>query len=200
MPESPMMIGRVTRCSTRGFVGAMQISENELPVFGSFCHAEAQSGRSHVVGLVYDISITDDQFARQIATLEEVPLEQIADGQINRQVPVEFSALAVGFRDDAGYHQALPPQPPLTLASIFSMVPKDSVDFTSELHFLQTILAAPQLPVDELLATVLRLSSQARLEGERERFLLQAGREVARLLAQDLTRLENILRGLRAKE
>ncbi|MCK4742042.1 MAG: hypothetical protein KAS80_07145, partial [Anaerolineales bacterium] len=136
----------------------------------------------------------------QIAALEDVPQEQIADGQINRQVPVEFSALAVGFRDDEAFHQSLPPQPPLTLASIFSMVPKDSVDFTSQLYFLQTILNAPQLPVDELLATALRLSAQERPEGEREQFLLQAGREVARLLAQDLTRLENILRGLRAKE
>jgi hypothetical protein len=200
MPESPMMIGRVTRCSTRGFVGAMQISENTLPVFGSLCRAEAQGGRSYVVGLVYDISITDDQFARQLAALDEVPQEQIADGQINRQVPVEFSALAVGFHDDDGFHQSLPPQPPLTLASVFSMVPRDGVDFTSELHFLQMILNAPQLPVDELLATTLRLSAQARPEDERERFLLQAGREVARLLAQDLTRLENILRGLRVKE
>jgi hypothetical protein len=197
MPESPMMIGRVTRCSTRGFVGAMQISENELPVFGSFCQAEAQGGRSHVVGLVYDISIADDQFARQIAVLEEVPQEQIADGQKNRQVPVEFSALAVGFRNDAGFHQSLPPQPPLTLTSVFSMVSKDTVDFTSQLHFLQTILNAAQLPVDELLSAALRLSAQARPEGEQEQFLLQAGREVARLLAQDLTRLENILCSLR---
>lgn len=193
-----MMIGRVTRCNTRGFVGAMKISENALPVFGSLCQAEAQGGRSSVIGLVYDISITDDQFARQLAALEEVPQEQIADGQINRQVPVEFSALAVGFHNDEGFHQSLPPQPPLTLASIFSMVHKDSVDFTSQLHFLQTILNAPQLPVDELLATALQLSAQERPEEERERFLLQAGREVARLLAQDLTRLENILRGMRA--
>ncbi len=200
MPESPMMIGRVTRCGTRGFVGAMQISENALPVFGSLCQSEAQGGRSHVVGLVYDISITDDQFARQLAALDEVPQEQIADGQLNRQVPVEFSALAVGFNDDEGFHQSLPPQPPLTLASIYSMAPGDAVDFTSQFHFLQTILNAPQLPVDELLTTALRLSAQARPEEERERFLLQAGREVARLLAQDLTRLENILRGLHAKE
>jgi len=200
MPESPKMIGRVTRTSTRGFVGAMQLSEPELPVFGSFCQAEAQGGRSHVIGLVYDISITDDQFARQLAALEEVPQEQIADGQINRQVPVEFSALAVGFGDDGGFHQSLPPQPPLTLASIFSMLSKDAVNFTTQLHFLQTILNAPQLPVDELLATALRISAQVRSAGEREQFLLQAGRELARLLAQDLTRLENILRGLRANE
>ncbi|MCK5053169.1 MAG: hypothetical protein KAR65_02760 [Anaerolineales bacterium] len=200
MQESPKMIGRVTRCSTRGFVGAMQTSENELPVFGSFCQAEAQGGRSHVIGLVYDISITDDQFARQLAALEEIPQEQIADGQINRQVPVEFSALAVGFRDGDGFHQSLPPQPPLTLASVFSVVPKDAVEFTTQLHFLQTILSAHQLPVDELLATALRISAQARSGGERAQFLIQAGREVARLLAQDLTRLENILRGLRAKE
>ncbi|MGB2895977.1 MAG: hypothetical protein WBB65_07435 [Anaerolineales bacterium] len=200
MLDTPKMIGRVTRCSSRGYVGAMQISENELPVFGSFCQAEAQGGRSHVIGLVYDISITDDQFARQLAALEEIPQEQIADGQINRQVPVEFSALAVGFRDDDGFHQSLPPQPPLTLASVFSVVPKDAVNFTAQLHFLRTILNAPQLPVDELLATALRISAQARSEGERDRFLIQAGREVARLLAQDLPRLENILRGLCAKE
>ena len=198
MSESPKMIGRVTCCSTRGFAGAMQLSENELPVFGSFCQAEAHGGRSNVVGLVYDISITDDQFARQLAALPDVPPEQISDGQENRQVPVEFNALAVGFRNDDGYHQSLPPQPPLTLTAVFSMEPQDTIEFTEQLHFLQTILSAAQLPVDELLTAALGLSTQARPEGERARFLLQAGREVARLLAQDLTRLENILRGLRS--
>jgi hypothetical protein len=174
----------------------MQQSENERPVFGSFCLAEAQGGRSQVVGLVYDISIADDQFARQIAALPEVPEEQIADGQRNRLVPVEFSAFAVGFRNEHGFHQSLPPQPPLTLTAVFSMESADTVDFTTQLHFLQTILNASQLPVDELLTAALRLSARARPDGDRARFLLQAGREVSRLLTQDLNRLENILRGL----
>jgi len=57
-------IGRVTRCSTRGFVGAVRLPEPQWPVFGTFCRAEAQQGQSQVIGLIYDLSIEDDELAR----------------------------------------------------------------------------------------------------------------------------------------
>ena len=83
------LIGRVTRCSTRGFVGAMRVPEPEVPAFGGFCLAEAQQGQSQVVGLIYDVSVGDDEFARQIASSETATAEQIADHQENRQDDVE---------------------------------------------------------------------------------------------------------------
>ncbi len=109
MTDKQGLIGRVTRCSTRGFVGAIRLPEPEIPVFGGFCLAEAQQGGSQVIGLIYDISIQDDEFARQMAATETAPAEVLADGQANRQVPVEFSALAVGYRVGEAFHQHLPP-------------------------------------------------------------------------------------------
>ena len=187
-------IGRVTRCSTRGFVGALRLPEPELPTFGSYCQAEAQQGQSRVVGLIYDISIEDDELARQLASSDHLSPEQLADSQVNRQIPVEYSALAVGYIDGGGIHQCLPPQPPLTLASVYPLVDDELRMFTAHLDFLPLILSAPNLPADDLLAAAVHTAAGARPEHERRAYRLLAAQECARLLARDLTRLDNLLR------
>ncbi|MCK4692159.1 MAG: hypothetical protein KAT23_00925 [Anaerolineales bacterium] len=196
MEEVHAMIGRVTRCSIRGFVGAVRLPEPDLPSFGAFCKAEAQQGHSQVIGLIYDISIEDDEFARQMATAESLSPEQFSDHQYNRQVPVEFSALAIGYQRDDQFHYNLPPQPPLTLAPIRALTPAERMAFTQRLDFIPLILSAPNLPVDDLLTAALRQAAQDRSGGECRRFLLQAGRECARLLDRDLSRLHVVVRGL----
>jgi hypothetical protein len=196
MSDQPGLIGRVTRCSTRGFVGAIRLPEPEIPVFGGFCQAEAQQGASQVIGLIYDISIQDDEFARQMAASDAAPAEVLADGQANRAVPVEFSALAVGYRVDGTFYQGLPPQPPLTLAPIHRISPSDVRSFTASLDFLPLILGAPHLPADQLLAAALQAAAEARPQAERRAFLVGAGRACARLMAGDLPQLQNLLRTL----
>lgn len=196
MEEVHAMIGRVTRCSIRGFVGAVRLPEPDLPSFGAFCKAEAQQGHSQVIGLIYDISIEDDEFARQMATAESLSPEQFSDHQYNRQVPVEFSALAIGYQRDDQFHYNLPPQPPLTLAPIRALTPTERMAFTQRLDFIPLILSAPNLPVDDLLTAALRQAAQDRSDVERRRFLLQAGRECARRLDRDLSRLHVVVRGL----
>ena len=196
MDEIHSMIGRVTRCSTRGFVGAVRLPEPDVPSFGSFCWTEAQHGHSQVIGLIYDISIEDDEFARQMATTESLSPEQFSDHQYNRQVPVEFSALAIGYQRDDQFHYNLPPQPPLTLTPIHALTPAERMAFTQRLDFIPLILSTPNLPVDNLLTAALRLAARDRSGVDRRRFLLQAGRESARLLDRDLSRLHVVLRGL----
>ena len=190
-------IGRVTRCSTRGFVGAVRLPEPEWPVFGTYCQAEAQQGRSHVIGLIYDLSIEDDELARQLAASESLSPEQLADSQINRQVPVEYRALAIGYRNGDGFVQSLPPQPPLTLAPIHRLSPADVRQFTGHLEFLKLILAVPEIPVDDLLAAALQAAAAVRPENERRVYLVSAAAECARLVGRDLTRLESLVRSLR---
>jgi hypothetical protein len=197
MTALPLLIGRVTRSSTLGYTGAVRLPEPDVPVFGSYCQAEAQRGQSQVIGLIYNLSIEDDAFARQVATAQSLTPEQLADTQINRQVPIEFSALTIGYREGDEFHYTLPPQPPMTLAPIQTL-PSESVRaFSRRLDFLPLILNAPEIPIDELVAAALRLAAVARPESERRPFLVEAGRECARLLAHDLTRLENLLRNLR---
>jgi hypothetical protein len=194
------LIGRVTRCSTRGFVGALRLPEPDIPTFGGYCLAEAQQGESQVVGLIYDISVPDDEFARQIASSETATAEQIADHQQNRQIPVEFSALAIGYRQGDSFQSGLPPQPPLPLAPIRPMASEDLVKFTSHFGFLQLLLSASQLPTDELLAAALSTAAAARPVDQRRTFLVEAGRRSSQLLGHDLVRLESLLASLRPIE
>ena len=49
------------------------------------------------------------------------------------------------------------------------------------------------MPADELLVSCLRLATSARPESERRPFLLDCGRELARLMGADLVRLEALL-------
>ena len=199
MDEQGPLIGLVTRCSSRGFVGAMRLPDTDLPIFGAFCKVEAQRGYSQVIGLIYNISIEDDEFARQMAVAERLELENLSDQQA-RLLPVEISALSVGYWSDDRYLQTLPPQPPISMAPIYSLSKEDVQSFTAKLDFIPLILAASQLPVDDLLVAVLRQAAQARPADMQRSFLLHAGRECARRLANDLTRLENIIHGLVERE
>lgn len=192
MDELGPLIGLVTRCSSRGFVGAMRLPETDLPVFGAFCKAEAQRGHSNVIGLIYDISIEDDEFARQMAIAEKLEPENIADQQA-RLLPVEISALSIGYLRGDRYLYTLPPQPPISMAPIYSLSREEVQAFTSKLDFIPLILNASQLPVDDLLVAALHQATQVRSTDEQRPFLLDAGRECARRLARDLTRLEGVI-------
>jgi hypothetical protein len=192
--QTPM--GRVTRCSTRGFVGAVRLPEPDIPAFGGFCVAETQHGQTRVIGLIYDLSIEDDELARQMATAGDLSREQLADAQTNRQVPLEFSALTVGFAREGTYHYTLPPQPPLTLAEVYPLDMNEVHAFTERFDFLPLIFGADRLPVDDLLAAALKQASLTYPEKQRLPYLVQAGRECARFMAADLNRLENLIRSL----
>jgi len=198
MPATHEPFGRITRCSTQVFSGAIRPSAVEQPVFGAFCGAPDTGGELLVIGVIYDIRIEDDPLARQMAALEDLPAEQLADAQHNRQAPIEFSALTVGYRHAAGSVAGLPPRPPLTLAPVSLLEPPDLLEFSARFDFARLILASPNLPAEQLLAAALRTALAARPESERERYRLQAGRAIARLLAGDLPRLEQVLGALGA--
>lgn len=199
MEIEPSSIGRVTRCSTRGFVGAVRAPEPELPVFGGFCKAPAQQGKSYVIGLIYNISIEDDELTRQMAASDYPLQEELADQQYLRQIPVEYEVLAIGFQTEGEFYYALPPQPPLALAPIQPMTKEEILQFTQKFNFIPIILSAPSLPVDDLLATSLRSAASVRADHEKAAFLIQAGKFCARLLSDDLTRLDNLIRNLNIK-
>ena len=193
-PRQP--IGRVTRCSIQGFDGGIRLMHPDRPAFGGLCKAAAQQGASDVIGLIYDINIQDDELARQLAAAESPAAELRADQQLVRPIPIEIRALTVGFSVDGRFEQRLPPQPPITLAEIYPLEPDEVLRFTDRLDFLPLVLAAPQLPVDHLLAACLRQAAMARPESARRRFLIDAGRACARWLAGDLARLNQLVTDL----
>jgi len=187
-----LLIGRVLRSSIRGFVVGSRIPEPDVPVFGSFVRAEIQEGQTHLIGLVYDIHISDDLLVEQFTVQKEQDQVGVADQLYNRTV-IEVSVIAVGYRKDGRIFQGLPPQPPIMLKRILICDDDEVYAFTQRLDFLRLLFNSREMPVDELTVSCLRLAAQARPESERKPFLLNAGRELARLMGADLVRLEALL-------
>jgi len=199
MSDKNLQVGRVLRASTRGFIIGCAVMQPDIPAFGSFVRAEGQAPGSAIYGLIYDVSVEDDPFVRQFISADP-PEEVVRDQRENRQVPIEVSVLAVGCDegdDENNIRHCLPAQPPVTLDWLYQCTDEEVGAFTARFDYFRLVLEAREVPADELLAASLRAAATARPEGERETFLVEAGRELARLLAGDLVRLEGLLRRLR---
>ncbi len=193
-------IGRLLRSSTTGFVFGCSVPEPDVPCFGDMVKAPAQRQQAEVVGLVYNITVEDDLFVRQMVATPDLSDVYILDQRENRQVPIEVSVLAVGYRpsqDGAEFRQGLPPQPPITLDQISLCTPDEVQAFNAQLDYMGLVLAAPDVPADELMAAALRNAAATLPEADRQSFLTRAGQECARLLSRDLVRLENLLRKIK---
>ncbi len=197
MSDGSLQVGRVLRAGTRGFVIGCAVMQPDIPAFGSFVRAEGQTPGSAIYGLIYDVSVEDDPFVRQLISAELRDKEVVLDDRENRRVPVEVSVLAVGCNDGDTIRHRLPAQPPVTLDWLYQCSDEDVRAFTARFDYFRLVLEAREVPADELLAASLRAAAAARPEGERETFLVEAGRELARLLAGDPVRLEGLLRRLR---
>jgi len=199
MSNGGLQVGRVLRAGTRGFAIGCAVMQPDMPAFGSFVRAEGQKPGSAIYGLIYDVSVEDDPFVRQLISAELRAEDQeivVRDHRENRQVPIEVSVLAVGCDDGAGIRHCLPAQPPVTLDWLYQCTDEEMRAFTARFDYFRLVLEAREVPADELLAASLRAAAAARPASERETFLVEAGRELARLLAGDPVRLEGLLRRL----
>ncbi|HCU80930.1 MAG TPA: hypothetical protein DGN60_07175 [Chloroflexi bacterium] len=187
-------IGRMLRSDTTGFTFGCLLPEPEVPLFGDFVKAPAQQGLTEIIGIIHNIVIEDDLFVRQLIAAPELPEAYIQDQRKNRQIPIEVSVLSVGYSSQSNIIQGLPPQPPVTLDYIKRCSLKDVIHFTDRQDYLALILNSKETPTEELIAAALQRASQARPIEDREIFLLQAGKELARLLSDDLSKLNSILR------
>ena len=198
--SEPTIVGRVLRSSTTGFtVGCRQlISEQDqrVPEFGALVRAEGKEGAA-IYGLIFNVTIEDDAFVRQLVAAGVESAEIIEDQRQKRQVPIVVDVLVVGGGQGLAVYHRLPAQPPSTLDQIYLCNEAEIVRFTERNDWLRTVLAAVEVPADQLLISALRTAAQARPPDQRDAYLVAAGRELARLLALDLTRLDGVLQQLR---
>jgi hypothetical protein len=194
MTDHSLPVGRVLRSSTASVALGTKTLAADVPRFGGFVKVAAPDG-GDIIGLIYDVLIEDDLFARQLIGAE-VNAEYIADQRQNRQVPIEISVLVVGHARGGKMYQYLPAQPPIALDEIVTCNREEIVKFTDDFTYFRTVLNAKDAPADELLAAALRFAAEARGAQGRE-FLVRAGRELSRLLAFDAVRLEGLLRRIK---
>ncbi|NOX62711.1 MAG: hypothetical protein GXP42_12310 [Chloroflexi bacterium] len=191
------LLGRVLRSATGVFTFGCTQNEENIPQFGQPVRAAGADG--DVYGLVYEIIIQDDPFVRQIvAASDSLTPERIEDMRQRRQVPVEVSALAVAYRRGELVRQGVPPRPPAALRRVFACNrgEVDEVLGRGGFQFMRIALNHAQCPAEDLLVASLGWVAQCRPPGQEQPYLVEAGRELTRLLAHDPLRLDAILRGL----
>lgn len=196
MSNDSIPVGRVLSASTRGVTVGCRVMQPDIPAFGSFVRADGRAPNEAIYGLIYDVAVQDDIFVRRFV-LAEPTEEVVRDQRENRLVPIEVSILAVGYRSGGRIIHQIPPQPPVTMDFLYPCTPDEVVAFTQRFDYFRLVLDAPRVPTDELLATSLGTAAQARPESQREDFLVDAGRELARMLSGDLLRLDGLLRRIR---
>ncbi|HQE92888.1 MAG TPA: hypothetical protein PLH19_08860 [Anaerolineae bacterium] len=198
--DKTITIGNVLRADIRGFVVASHIPAPDVPTFGTFVRAAIQQERAELIGLVYNITLQDDPFLKNLAVtvVEDDPryAEIIRDQQENRAIPVEIAVVAIGYRNNEGYHYGLPPQPPMILHRITVCSQDEVRHITAAPDFLHTLLDNRDVPADELIPTALQQAAHLLPETLREDFYLDAGRYLAHYWGRDPARLERILRRL----
>lgn len=195
-------IGEIIESSTTQFVAATY----ELlaaPPFGALVRATTRDQALVVYGLVFDIHTgSREPGGRAIVRGRTYSGRNLYDDQIYREHPdlgevlqTEFAALTVGYALDGRLLQRLPPQPPPVHYSVYPCEPPELAQFGEQLDFLRTVLLAPGVPSDELLAASVRAIALARRDGPA--YLVRVGRELARLLKEDYDRLTALLHRIR---
>ena len=191
-------IGRLLRAATSGFVVGCRVNQLDSPSFGALVRVPLERDYQ-VYGLVHDIHIDDDGLVRQLVTAEGMDagsLEAvIADNRLNRNVPVELSVLAVGYRQEGRIFHLLPPRPPLSLDKIYLCDGEEVCQFTTAGRFgyFRHILRAVDLPVGELLAAHLQQANLAHCQNGDPDWASHATQELIVLLRDDYQTLMSVL-------
>jgi hypothetical protein len=206
-------IGRLLRAGTSGFVVGCRVSQAQgsasasavapaaapavVPSFGTLVKAPV-SADYQIYGLIYDIHIDDDGLVRQLVTAEGVDENIINDNRMNRNVPLEMSVLAVGYRRGERILHLLPPRPPLSLDVIYLCRPAELRAFTDAGRFgyFRHVLRATDLPTGELLAAHVQQAQAAHAAAGDASWGERATQELITLLRDDYPTLMSVLGAL----
>ncbi len=190
------VLGRILHANTRGFTFGTRVPRTDVPIFGSFIKTFIAHRATTIYGVIYNIEIKENGMAKMLSVSESVRAEDIA--WLKEQVvPVEASVLCVAYQErnpPGPLRQSLPAQPPITLDEVRSCTHNEIAQVTASPAYLRLILDFPDAPADELIAASTRLVQEAYLGSQAASdFVLATGRELARLLARDSSRLEGLL-------
>ena len=199
MKAKAIEIGRLLSAGNAEFTVGCSVSQLNVPAFGALVRVTPNTADDyHVFGLIYDIHIDDDGLVRQLVTTDQVDPAVIADNRVNRNVPVEMSVLAVGYRQGERIYHLLPPRPPLSLDVIYLCTADELCQFTAagRYGYFRHVLRAEDLPVGELLAAHLQQARGAHAVAGNPDWVNAATRELITLLRDDYPTLMSVLGAL----
>ena len=188
-------IGEVVQSSTSGFT-AQCYQLHQPPPFGSLVRVRVDDVVVYAVvsgATTASIEAGRRPVARGRGEESEGGVFS-ANPQLDKLLRTDFDGLVVGHRDGDRLNHYLPPQPAKIHSFVYACESDEVAAFSQSLDYL-SILAYAEHQADELIAASLRHAATTR-EDSRD-FLVRAGKELASLLADDITRLNSILRRIR---
>jgi len=173
-----------------------------MPPFGSWIKSFDEESGNEVLAVVTYVTTTPiDSVHRARALGLSLQALREEQPQIFAMLKTEFRVSMLGFFTAEFTHngnggggqcyQYLPPRPPQVHQGVYHCETEEIIRFTEQLDFLRILLDVNTVPVDSLLAAVLREIYRLR-QADRE-WLVEAGRKLSTLLKDDYDRLRYIL-------
>lgn len=191
----PAKIGEIIEASTGEFM-AQCYELHQPPPFGSL--VKTRDGEIEMYGVVCDASTSSIEAGRRPIARgrEEAEEEDIfrSSPQLEKLLRTDFSALVVGHKEGQKLNHYLPPRPARIHSFVYACDAEEVERFSQSFDFL-SILVNFREQADELIAACLRHAAQA--QKDPRAFLVRAGKELAVLLAGEISRLDTILRRIR---
>lgn len=191
---SEIQVGRLLSANSYQFLVGCHVSQINLPSLGALARVDLEENYT-VYGVISDISIADDGFVRQLATVDRVDEVIVRDHRLNRSVPLEIRVQSVGYRLNDQIFYLLPPRPPLGLDLMTLCTPAEIVEFTSQGRFgyLRHLLQENSPLMIEVLAAHLRLAQSAHEQVGVSNWYQRAVQEIITLLRDDYPVLIRVL-------
>ncbi|PIE35720.1 hypothetical protein CSA56_03125 [candidate division KSB3 bacterium] len=183
-------LAEVIESSTTAFT-AQARELHGAPAFGAFVKAGAAPTS---IALVCEVMTGSTELNRRPVaygkTEEELREEQ---PQIFELLRTEIQAKIIGYTDEHGMKQLIPPRPPKLHSFVYACSPEEIRHFTQRVDFFRTLVGLGGTLSDELLIAAIQQACLSHSQSKRS-CLIRAGKELSRLLKDDYDRLESILR------
>ncbi len=197
-------VGEVVETSLTGYIAQTYELDNPPP-FGGLVRVKDKGGRCLIYGAVYHSATGGIDPGRRASVRsgggQQRPVDEqvyTANPQLTRLLRTEFGVVVLGCRklDENGQPRSInyifPDYPPPLHYSVSLCQQEELIEFTDSPQYLRTLLQAANAPVEELTAALLRRGAEARGKEGRE-WLVNTGKNLARLLKEDYDRLRTIL-------
>ena len=192
--EPTRSVGEVVQASTAEFAAQCH-RLYDAPPLGTLVRT---GGDSPIYGIVAEVATQSIEPGRRPMALaeEDDTVEAVYERnpQLGRLLSTEFRSIVAGHRSDGALLRYLAPLPPRIHTPVFRCDKNELLEFTRSLDFLSILVASPVGSQDDVTAAFLRTASGA--HADPRSFLVEAGKEVAALLARDVRRLNAVLRRL----
>ncbi len=183
-------IAEVIESSTTEFT-AQARELHGSPPFGAFVKVGVSPTN---IAMICDISTGSIELNRRPVaygkTEEELREEQ---PQIFELLRTEMKAIIVGYIDESGMRQLLPPQPPKLHSFVYTCSSEEIRQFTGRFDYFRTLVGIGGTLSDELLIAAIQQTCRCQ-EASARSCVICAGKELSRVFRDDYDRLESILR------